>query len=110
MNFEENFWKLVKDRGRVANFYKNECEALWNNCTPEQQQAICESIEKKLQSGRFVSFRPNEALLDNMPRAPRQQVLSYDEHYRRYHTDAPQDGFQRVFLPDQHKTIYVKNH
>ena len=47
MNFEENFWRLVKDRGRVANFYRNECEALWNNYSPEQQQAICESIEKK---------------------------------------------------------------
>ena len=108
MNFEENFWNLVKDRGRVANFYRNECEALWNNYSPEQQQAICESIEKKLQSGRFVSYRPNEALLDNVPRAPRTQVLSYDEHYRRYQTDVPQDGFKKIFLPDQHKTIYVK--
>ena len=108
MNFEENFWRLVKDRGRVANFYRNECEALWNNYSPEQQQAICESIEKKLQSGRFVSYRPNEALLDNVPKAPTTQVLSYDEHYRRYHTDVPQDGFKKIFLPDQHKTIYVK--
>ena len=24
MNFEDNFWCLAKDRGRVANFYRNE--------------------------------------------------------------------------------------
>ena len=108
MNFEENFWHLVKDRGRVANFYRNECEALWNNYSPEQQQAICESIEKKLQSGRFVSYRPNEALLDNVPRAPKTEIISYDEHYRRFHTDVPQGGFKKIFLQDQHKTIYVK--
>ena len=108
MDFEQYFWRLVKDRGRVANFYRNECEALWNNYSPEQQRAICESLEQKLQSGRFVSYRPNEALLDNALKAPRKQVLSYDEHYRRYHTDVPQDGVQKIFLPDQHKTIYVK--
>lgn len=108
MNFEDNFWCLVKDRGRVANFYRNECEALWNNYSQDQQQAICESIAKKLQAGLFVSYRPNEALLDNVPRAPKKQVLSYDEHYRRYHTDVPQDGFKKILLLDQQKTIYVK--
>ncbi len=108
MNFEENFWRLVKDRGRVANFYRNECEALWNNYSPEQQQAICESIEKKLQSGRFVSYRPNEALLDNVPRAPQTQVLSYAEYYKTFGTTEEVSGFKKIFLPDQHKTIYVK--
>ena len=99
----------MKDRGRVAHFYKSECESLWTTYSPEQQKAICEAIERKLQEDKFVSFRPTDAMRDNAPKAPRMQVLSYDEHYRRYHTDLPQDGFRKIFLPDQQKTIYVKN-
>ena len=108
MNFED-FWRLVKDHGHVAPFYRNECEALWNDFSPEQQQAICESIEKKLQSGRFVSFRPTEAMRDNAPRTPKQLVLSYNDYYALYHTTEPVNGFRKVFLPDQQKTIYIKN-
>ena len=107
MDFED-FWILVANRGRVAHYYKDECVALWKKYTPAQQQAIYDAIEKKIRAGKFVSFRPNEAILDNVPAAPQTQILSYDEHYRRYGTDMPQDGFQKVFLPDQHKTIYVK--
>ena len=109
MDFEENFWSLVKNHGRVAHLYKSECEDLWTTFSPEQQQAICQSIKEKLTSGRFVSFRPTDAMKDNAPKPPKQQVLSYDEHYRRFGTDIPQGGFRKIFLPDQQKTIYIKN-
>ena len=109
MDFENDFWCLVKDHGRVAHFYKSECEALWNTYSPEQQQAICETIEQKLQADKFVSFRPTDAMRDNLPKAPKIQIISADEYYRRFHTQTNQDGWVRTFIPEQQKTIYVKN-
>lgn len=37
------------------------------------------------------------------------QELSYNDYYRRYGTDAEKDGWQRRFLPDEHRTIYVRD-
>ena len=106
MDFND-FWPLVENHGSVAGYYKSEAEALWKTYSPEQQQAIYDSIKKKLSSARgFVHYVPTKAIRDN---APRMQIISYDEHYRRYKTDIAQDGFQKVFLKDQQKTIYVKN-
>ncbi len=107
MNFED-FWTLVANRGRVAHFYREECAALWKTFPPETQRAIYEAIDRKIRAGMFVSFRPTDAIHDNIPQTPKPQIISYDEHYRRYGTDAPQDGFRRVLLKDQQKTIYVK--
>ena len=101
----EDFWNLVKGRGHVAHFYRLECEALWKNYTPAQQQAICDAIERKIRRGAFVHFVPTKAMQDN---APKQEIISYDEHYRRFGTDVPQNGWQRVHLPEQQKTIYIK--
>ena len=107
MNFED-FWKLVEPRGRVARYYKDECIALWERYTPEQQQAIYDTIEMKINAGMFVSFRPTDAIRDNLPKAPKVQIISADEYYRRYHTQTNHDGWVRTFLPEQQKTIYVK--
>ena len=104
----EIFWPLVASRGRVAHLYFSESEALWKTYTPEQQQAIYDAITEKLHSGRFVSYRPTDAIRDNAPKAPRIQIISADEYYRRYGTQANQDGWVRTFLPEQQKTIYVK--
>ena len=82
---------------------------MWTHYTPEQQQAIYDAIQDKLQNGRFVSFRPNEAICDNAPKAPKTQIITADEYYRRYHTQANQDGWIRTFLPNEQRTIYVKN-
>ena len=107
MDFQ-SFWTLVADRGRVAHFYLSECEHLWSTYTPEQQQQIYDAISEKLRTGKFVSFRPNDAILDNAPKAPKIQIISADEYYRRYGTQTNHDGWQRTFLPEQQKTIYVK--
>ena len=104
MNFDD-FWKLVEHRGRVACFYRAESEDLWRSFTPEQQKAIYDAVAQKIASGRFVSYRPTDAIRDN---APKTQIISGDEYYRRFNTQAEQDGWRRVFLPDQQKTIYVK--
>ena len=107
MDFED-FWPLVENHGSVAYFHKNECEDLWHGLSPEQQQAIYDAIEKKLNAGMFVSFRPTDAIRDNLPKTPKIQIISADEYYRRYGTQANKDGWVRTFLPEQQKTIYVK--
>ena len=99
------FWPLVSNHGRVAHLYRAECEQLWRTYSDEQQRAIYEAIERKLLSGRFVSYRPTDAIRDN---APKKLIISADEYYRRYGTQANQDGWVRVFLPDEQRTIYVK--
>ena len=86
----------------------HDAEEEWNKYDLAQQRAIYSSIRDKIRAGKFVNYHPVLAIRDNVPKAPTTQVLSYDEHYRRYHTDVPQDGFKKIFLPDQHKTIYVK--
>ena len=100
------FWTLVANRGRVAHLYHAECEQLWRTFSPEQQQAIYNAIDYKLHSGRFVSYRPTDAIRDN---APKKLIISADEYYRRYGTQANHDGWVRTFLPEQQKTIYIKN-
>ena len=107
MNFEE-FWTLVENHGSVAYFHKNECENLWRGLTAEQQQAVYNAIQRKLDLGLFVHYDPTKAVRDNLPKAPKIQTISGEEYYRRYQTQTPQDGWRRVFLPDQQKTIYIK--
>lgn len=107
MDFED-FWPLVENHGSVAYFHKNECEDLWRGLSPEQQQAVYDAIQRKLNSGLFVHYDPAKAIRDNAPKAPRIQIISADEYYRRYGTQTEHDGWKRTFLPDQQKTIYVK--
>ena len=108
MEFKD-FWPLVENHGSVAGYYKSEAEALWKTYSPEQQQAIYNAIKEKLDSGRFVHYDPSKAIRDNIPKAPKIQIISADEYYRRYGTQANHDGWVRTFLPEQQKTIYV-NH
>ena len=107
MNFDD-FWLLVENHGSVAYFHKNECEDLWRSLSPEQQLAVYNAIQRKLDSGLFVHYDPAKAVRDNLPKAPKIQIISADEYYRRYHTQTNHDGWVRTFLPDQQKTIYVK--
>ena len=107
MDFLE-IWKILSCRGRVAHFYREECEYLWSTFTPQQQQQIYESITKKLNSGRFVHFNPANAIRDNIPQQRTIRQLSYDDYYRIFHTTEEQGGWKKIFLPEQQKTIYVK--
>ena len=107
MDFDE-FWPLVETHGSVAYFHKNECRSLWNSLSPEQQTAVYNEIQRKLNSGLFVHYDPTKAIRDNVPKTPKVQIISGDEYYRRYHTQTNQDGWVRTYLPEQQKTIYVK--
>lgn len=104
----EDFWSLVKDRGRVAHFYRMECEALWNNFTPEQQQAICTNIERKISCGAFVHYVPSKAMQDNAPKKAEPQTMSFDQYYRTFKTTEPLNGWHMT-NPTGNKVIYVKN-
>ena len=107
MDFND-FWLIVGSRGRVARFYLSECEDLWSRLTPEQQMAVYDAVKEKIDTGRFVSFRPNDAIRDNLPKAPKIQIITADEYYRRYQTQENLNGWVRTFLPDEQRTIYVK--
>ena len=85
-----------------------ECLRLWESFSARQQQQIYATIRNKLQTGKFVHYDPVKAIRDNAPKAPRTQIISADEYYRRYGTQTNQDGWVRTFLPEQQKTIYVK--
>ena len=37
------------------------------------------------------------------------QTLSFADYYAKFGTTEEQDGWQRTFLPEQQKTIYVKH-
>ena len=82
-----------------------ECLRLWDSLTERQQQQIYHTIQNKLQTGKFVHYDPVKAIQDNIPKV---QIISADEYYRRYGTQTNQDGWERTFLPEKHKTIYVK--
>ena len=82
-----------------------ECMRLWETFTARQQQQIYETIRSKLQAGKFVHYDPVKAIQDNIPKV---QVISADEYYRKYGTQANQDGWVRKFLKDRQRTIYVK--
>ena len=85
-----------------------ECLRLWDTFTEHQQQYIYQTIYNKLQAGKFVHYDPVQAIQDNLPKAPKIQTITADEYYRRYGTQTNHDGWVRTFLPEQQKTIYVK--
>ena len=82
-----------------------ECLRLWETFTEQQQEQIFNTICAKLQAGKFVHYDPFKAIQDNVPKV---QIISADEYYRKYGTQANQDGWVRKFLPEEQRTIYVK--
>ena len=83
-----------------------ECLRLWETLTERQQQQIYDTIRSKLQVGKFVHYDPVKAIQENVPKV---KIISADEYYKKYGTQKNLDGWVRTFLPDQHKTIYVKD-
>ena len=69
ITFEE-FWQLLYDHGS-RNYYKNDTWARWNELTPKQQQALYNTINTKIRTGKFVDYNPLEAIHDNLTRKSR---------------------------------------
>ena len=99
--------KLLTDHGIVPDEI-HDAEEEWNKYSLDQQRAIYRAIRDKIRAGKFVNYHPVLAIRENAPKAPRIIVISAADYYRKYGTQANQDGWVRRFLPDQHKTIYVK--
>ena len=100
-------WELLNTHGVVPS-KKAEAATLWATFSIEQQREIYRRIRDKIRRGKFVDYNPANAIRDNVPRAPRTQVLSYDEYYQRFGTTQPLQGWKMVRLEDQQKTIYIK--
>ena len=91
----DELWQLLYDNGS-SNYYKHDCNLLWNELTPQQQQRLYDNIATRLQNGKYVSYNPLAAIHDNKPRRiqPRTDTLSYDDYYRTFRTTNPIDGWQ----------------
>ena len=105
MSFD-NLWQQLYDHG-ATNTRRAECAELWESLDDKQQEQLFTTISTKLKAGKFVHFDPLRAMQENIHKL-RPQTLSFDEYYKRYGTTEEQDGWRRVFLPEEHKTIYVK--
>ena len=68
MNNFDQIWKLLEQHGGVANFYKTDCARLWDTCTPQEQQAVYETVRTKLLTGKFVNYNPVLAIKENIPK------------------------------------------
>ena len=99
-NFEL-FWELF-DPDPEFNNRQRACRQLWEQ-KGEQQQAIIEF----LRSGKQRSSRNPYYFLADF-RQPRRQEMSFNEYYAKFGTTEEQNGWVRTFLPEQQKTIYVK--
>jgi len=102
-------WLLVQNHGSVAEYYKAELARVWAEYSLEQQRHIYRSIRDKLRADKFVSYNPVKAVRENAPKAIPPQILTFGEYYKRYGTTEECDGWKRKFLPEQQKTIYIKD-
>jgi hypothetical protein len=106
----QGIWALLKPEGE----YKRRCRAcarLWDGYAPEMQQRIYDTLHGAKQKGEWINPNPYFAIEDTalrLQKLPRCKQLSYAEYYRRYGTTEEQDGWQRRFLANEQKTIYVK--
>jgi len=100
-------WELLELHGVVPS-EKEQAHQLWNTFTHPQKQYIYRAIRDKIRAGKFVNYHPHIAIRDNAPKPPKYKIISAEEYYRRFNTQANQDGWRRVFLKDKQQTIYVK--
>ncbi len=96
------FWQLFNADPEFNN-RQRACRALWEQKSEQTRQEII----KFLQSGGQRSSRnPYYFIADFRVRPP--QTLSYADYYARFGTTEEREGWKRTFLPDQQKTIYIK--
>ena len=100
-------WKMLDEHGVIERM-KGEAAALWDTYNLEQQRHIYRSIRDNIRAGKFVNYNPVKAIRDNAPKPPRYQIWTADKYYEHYGTQENKDGWRRVFLKDQQRTIYVK--
>ena len=103
-SFDE-LWTLLQPK-RDYDQLKAKWLTLWNSFSPDKQQFIYLRIEQKKNRKEFVDYNPLWAIEKNNV-APRKQILSMDEYFKRYDTTAETDGWKMV-NPTGNQVIYVK--
>ena len=95
-----NYWQLI---GGDVNFSnrKPAAEMAWDN-HPEKQEPIIRWLKKH---GAYPDRNPYFFILDFQVK--RQQVLSFEDYYKRYHTTLETNGW-KMENPTGNKVIYVK--
>lgn len=98
-------WSLLAPK-RDYEQLKGKCRNLWNSFSPDKQDYVYSRIEQKKNRKEFVDYNPLFAIEKNSA-APKQETLSFNDYYAKFGTTEEQNGWRRVFLPNEQKTIYV---
>ena len=101
-------WAMLYDHG-ASERKKEGTERYWRTLSKVQQEAVYNSISRKLEAGGWLQYDPIRAIKEHTPKV-RKQTISADEYYRRYGTQENLDGWVRTHLPEEQRTIYVKQY
>ena len=97
----DNYWELFNPDAEFAN-RRSATQRIWEQCQTDRRRAIIEWLK----TGKPKCTRnPYFFVLDF--RAPRQQVLSFNEYYARYGTTEAMDGWKQE-NPTGRQVIYVQ--
>ena len=103
MDFE-TYWTLFSPDSQFEN-RREAAEQEWSK-HPDKHEAIIAWLRRH---GAYKGRNPYFFIQDFQVKQPRQQVLSFSAYYERFRTTEEQGGWQRKFIPEEQKTIYVKN-
>ena len=99
-------WELLEPKKEYEPV-RNRCLQLWETFTLDKQRNIYRTIRDRKKEHLFVDYNPLLAI-ERFSETPQKQTLSFYDYYTKFGTTEEQNGWRRVFLPDQQKTIYVK--
>lgn len=91
----EEFWQMLEEHGVIA-YLKGETAIVWEALTTDQQQHLLTKIRSKINAGKYVDYNPLRAIKDNLPRLPKQQIMSFNDYYARFNTTEERDGWKMV--------------
>ena len=80
MNNFKDLWQLLETHG-VIDSKRADCEAQWNEYSPDEQQATYNNLAYKIKTGKFVHYNPLRAIHDNKPRQvlkPAEEPVNYN--------------------------------
>ena len=100
-------WALLEPKKEYEPV-RNRCLQLWETFTLEKQRRIYRTIRDRKKEHLFVDYNPLFAI-KRFSVEPQKQTLSFNDYYAKFGTTEEQNGWRCVFLPDQQKTIYIKN-
>ena len=104
----EQLWAVLYDHGASAKKEEG-TRRFWFTQSSQQQEQVFTTITTKLRENKFVQYDPIRAIKENIRQLHQQQTLSYAEYYQRYGTTEETDGWKRQFVPEERKTVYVRN-